>query len=103
MINYVADEKSGRRDEGNDHARDMALPDVAPDPEPTYRNENGADGIEGRIDCGQVLDCHSDWAEIGEYAAGSGAAANRNARARSTTTTSVGAIDFAIVDPRRDR
>ena len=34
VINDVADEKPGRGDERDDHAGNMALPDIAPDPEP---------------------------------------------------------------------
>src|SRR5438445_3213775 len=34
MINDIADEKAGGRNQGNDHARHVSLPDVATDPEP---------------------------------------------------------------------
>jgi len=45
VINDVADEETGRRHEGCDHARDVTLPDIPPDPKPAHRNENGADRI----------------------------------------------------------
>src|SRR5205085_3060179 len=53
-----ADQKSAGSDEGDDHAGDMALPDVAPDPKPARGNENGADCIEGCVNGGQVVYCH---------------------------------------------
>ena len=46
MIDDVADEKPGRSDQGDDHARRMTLPDVATDPKPAHGNENGADGVQ---------------------------------------------------------
>ena len=45
MINDIADEKAGGCNQGDDHARHVALPDVATDPEPTCRNKNSADRI----------------------------------------------------------
>ena len=45
VINNVANEKPGRCDQRDDHARDMSLPDVATNPEPACRNENGADRV----------------------------------------------------------
>src|SRR5262249_4168656 len=64
MINDVADQKTGRSNEGDDHARHVALPNISADPKPAHRNENRADRVERGIDCGQILDCHSDRAEI---------------------------------------
>ena len=52
VINNVADQKTGRRNEGRDHAGNMALPDIAPDPEPAHADEDGADQIEQRVDRG---------------------------------------------------
>ena len=56
VINDVSNEKQGRADDGGDHARDMSLPDIAPDPEPAGGNENCAQGIERSIDCGKIGD-----------------------------------------------
>src|SRR5438477_9219971 len=36
VINNVANEKTGRGDERDDHAGHVPLPDVAPDPEPAH-------------------------------------------------------------------
>ena len=52
VIDNVADQKTGRGNEGDDHAGHMALPDVAPDPKPTQADEDGADQIEHCIDRG---------------------------------------------------
>src|SRR5207302_8586196 len=58
VVDDVADQKSAGSDEGDDHAGDMALPDVAPYPKPARGNENGADCIKGCVDGGQVVYCH---------------------------------------------
>ena len=59
VIDNVTDKEKARCDQGDDHARDVALPDVAPDPKPARRNENGADRVEGRIDRGKIRNCHA--------------------------------------------
>ena len=46
MISNVADEKSGRSNERDDHARDVSLPDIAPDPKPAHRDEHGANCVQ---------------------------------------------------------
>src|SRR4029077_13792872 len=45
VIDDVAGEKEGRRNDRGDHARDMSLPNIAANPEPPRRNENRADKI----------------------------------------------------------
>ena len=46
VISDVADEETGGGDERDNHARDVPLPDVAPDPEPARRDKNGADRVQ---------------------------------------------------------
>ena len=55
VINDVACQKTGRRDERGNHARDVSLPDVTPDPEPTRGNENRADGIERCVEGREIV------------------------------------------------
>ena len=58
VIDNVTDKKTGRCNQGDDHARHVTLPDVAPDPKPARRNEDGADGVERRIDRWEIRNCH---------------------------------------------
>src|SRR6266446_1871265 len=58
VIDDVTDKKTGGCSEGDDHARHMTPPEVAPNPEPARRNENGADGVERRIDRWEIRYCH---------------------------------------------
>ena len=58
VINDVTDEKTGRCDQGHDHARDVTLPDIAPDPEPAHRNKNGADRVKRCIDRWKIRNRH---------------------------------------------
>ena len=52
VINYVANEKKCGANDGRDHARHMALPDVAANPKPARRNKNRAQRVERGVDRG---------------------------------------------------
>ena len=56
VIDDVTDKKTARRNQRDDHARHVTLPDIAPDPEPSHRNENCADGIQRGVDGGKIRD-----------------------------------------------
>ncbi len=58
VVNDVTDEKRGRRDEGGNHAGDVTLPDIPPDPKPAHRNENGADRVKRSIDRREITNRH---------------------------------------------
>ena len=58
VIDDVTDQKTARCDQSDDHARHVSLPDIAPDPEPPRRNENGAERVERRIDRWQIINRH---------------------------------------------
>jgi len=62
MVDNVAGQEARRRDQRENHARHVALPDIPADPEPTHRDEHGADRVEGRVDRGEVVDCHKNGA-----------------------------------------
>ena len=54
MISDVANQKTDRRSEGEDHAHHVTTPGAAPDEVPTRRNEDGAHQIKRGIDGRQV-------------------------------------------------
>jgi len=45
VVSDVANQETGRRDDGDDHTRHMTPPCAVPDEIPAHRNEDGANQI----------------------------------------------------------
>ena len=60
MVNELRSEENGRGTNRGDHAGNVLPPEAAPDEPPAQGNENGAGGIERRIDRRQIRNCHGE-------------------------------------------
>ena len=58
VIYNVPDQERGGGDQGDDHTRDMALPNVSADPKPAHRDEHSANRVERGVDRRQIVNCH---------------------------------------------